>query len=114
MLTAIGVASLVGALSAFSRTSAKVETRRTEERLADAKLEELIATNSVETPDSGEFDDPDAFAFVWDLEVEQSSTENVLLAIVTVSNTQTGDEAQVERLVFIPPPPPVDEEEDGQ
>ncbi len=105
-LVGVGVASVMGGLSAMANTDRKLMIREEMQRLAVQKYDEIIATGIIETAQlSGDFAEQNIDDYEWTAEVQPSGEEN--LEVVTVTVNKVGDPdgpvATIDGLYFTPP-----------
>jgi type II secretory pathway pseudopilin PulG len=98
-----GIASVVTALGATDRTEAKVLGAERLQRLAQQKLDEIVATEDYNTT-SGDFSDEGANGFEWTMTDDPSGVENLDTITVTVDKSNgTGGSQTVSTLVYRSP-----------
>lgn len=89
-LVGIGVASVMGGLSAMANTDRQLMLREEMQRLAVQKFDEIIATGVIETAQlSGDFAEQNIDDYEWSADVQPSGEEN--LEVITVIVNQVGD-----------------------
>ncbi len=104
VLTAVGIVSMVGALSGMTRAQTAVNERDTVFELAQEKYDELVATGAYETETDGDFEGRYAGRYSWSLEVIDTGTESLQSIRLTVSPVSgDGRQAVVEGVVMTPP-----------
>lgn len=102
VILAIGIVSLVGALGGLTRAERAVSDKELITRIANDKLQELIATEAWQSEAGGSFDDPNLDDFTWSLEEVNVGIENLTGLNLTVDSSNRG-EVTVSTIVFTPP-----------
>lgn len=104
VLLGIGI---VSALAAFgSMTNVENSARQTEkmQRMAQAKLAELVATGQADTSTNGDFSDQNEPTYTWTLETGTSGITDLNSVSLTVEHTgAVGQKTRLDTLVYVPP-----------
>lgn len=105
VLLGIGI---VGSLTAFSsviRTEGGIQDTERMQRMAQAKLAELVATGDAATSTDGDFSDEGEPDLTWKLEVNTSGITDLNAVTLTVSrgDSASSTKARVDTLVYAPP-----------
>ncbi|MEQ1823753.1 MAG: prepilin-type N-terminal cleavage/methylation domain-containing protein [Fimbriimonadaceae bacterium] len=102
-LAGIGIASVVGAMGAMTKTEANAIEKEKMQRLAVDKYEELVATNDYDSVTTGDFEDRGEPDFAWSAEVQTTGVEGLDQLQLTVRRS-TGREAEISitGLVYAP------------
>lgn len=98
-----GIAALVSSMGGMQRSEARILQSERMQRLAQTKLEEIIATQDYNAQ-GGDFQDQGITDLSWSMTNDVTSVEN--LEKVTLKVTKQGDESAVqtvETLVYRPP-----------
>lgn len=104
MLIAVGVTALMRGLGGLDRATTALIEKDKVSRLAQQKLDEIIATEEYKTATQGTFDVPDD-KYTWNLENISTGVENLngLRLTVTDSTRSDGRTGVAETLKFVPP-----------
>ena len=105
VLLGIGI---VGSLTAFSsviRTEDGIRETERMQRMAQAKLAELVATGDATTSTDGDFTDEGEPDLTWKLEVNTSGITDLNAVSLTVSrgDAASATKSRVDTLVYTPP-----------
>ncbi len=98
-MVAVGVLSMVGALSGFTKTEIAIRDRETLSRLVHDKLDEMVATEGYLSQTGGSFDGDEYQNFTWTVEEVQTGIAGLVGIRVTVTSPNLGDQT-AETLVF--------------
>lgn len=106
----IGIAAVVSALGAGAETESRVKRIEQMTRLAQHKLDELVATSTTMTSggsQNGDFTDENINDYLWSCEIADTAVTN--LEAVTVTVTMAKDTSarapvgKVSTLLYVPP-----------
>ena len=110
-LTGIGIASVISAIGAMTKSQTRMLQTSRMQRLATEKFEEIVAIQDFTTP-SGDFTDRNDNAYTWEMTTSpvsiqsSNSTQNLVSLSVTVhpsSDTDAKDGMTVTGLVYQQP-----------
>ena len=100
-LIGVTVVGMVGAMSGLVRAETAAKEKELASRLAEDKLDELIATEAWQTDTGGDFTDEPFTDYSWELEEVPTGTEGLTGLRVTVTSTKHRG-ATSETIVFEP------------
>ena len=103
VLLGIGIVGAMGAFSSVTRTEDRVRQKEYMQRIAQAKLSELVATGEATTSTNGDFSDQNETDYTWELEVNTSGITDLDAVTLTVKRTSTSDQARLDTLLYVPP-----------
>lgn len=104
-LLAVGIVAALSAIGQMTKTEALVQEGERMRRLADEKLQELIATRDYETLTEGDFTERGENRYTWTSLLEPTGVENLEVVTVTVVRVDRRDDLghEASQLIFIPP-----------
>ena len=105
VLLGVGIAAAMGGLSSLSKAEADGQDRERMERLAAQKFDELVATGSTTSAESGDFVDRGFPDVTWQSQVSSTGVDNLNHISVTVqrSNDSKSPVAVFDSLQYVPP-----------
>jgi prepilin-type N-terminal cleavage/methylation domain-containing protein len=105
VLLSVGVVSATMALGQMTKSEAYMQEGERMRRLADKKLEALVATGDYEFVTSGDFSEENDDRYDFTASLEPTGTENLNVVRVTVTRKDRKDDEGVEasQVIFIPP-----------
>lgn len=104
VLLGVGITAAVGVFGHLAHTEWAARQTEKMQRLAQSKLNELVATGQATTSTSGDFNDDNEPDFTWSLQVDTSGITD--LNAVTLTVTRRNDStmtSSVDSLVYVPP-----------
>jgi len=105
MLLAVGIVAAMSALGGMTKADGGMRESERMQRLADEKLQELLATGDWEFSTEGDFQDRNDSRYNWTATLEPSGIENLQVLAVTVSHANVRDDVgtQAYELIYVPP-----------
>lgn len=100
-LIGVVVVSMMGAMSSLARAESAAKEKELASRLAEDKLDELIATEAWQTDTGGDFTEEPFTDYSWELEEVATGTEGLTGLRVTVTSTKHRG-ATAETIVYEP------------
>lgn len=101
-MLAVGIVSLMGALGGLTKAESVVAERDLISRVANEKMQELIATQAWQSEAGGTFDDETLSDYTWSVEEVNVGIDTLTGLNLTVSSTGKGD-LTISTVVFTPP-----------
>ena len=101
-MLSVGIVALMGALSGLTNAEIKIAEKDLISRVANEKLQELVATEAWRSEAGGSFDDESLRDYTWSLEEVNVGIDTLTGLNLTVSSTSKGD-LVVSTIVFTPP-----------
>lgn len=104
-LLAVGIVAALSAISQMTKSEAIVQESERMRRLADEKLQELIATGDYQTITEGDFAERGENRYTWTAELQPTGVENLeaLTVIVVRVNRRDDPGYDASQLIYIPP-----------
>jgi type II secretory pathway pseudopilin PulG len=104
-LLAVGIVASLSALGAMTRAEGGMRESERMQRLADQKLQELIATGDWQFLTEGDFSEQAENRYLWTSTLEPSGVENMEVLSVTITRANRRDDEgyQATQLLYIPP-----------
>ena len=104
-LLAVGIVAALSTIGQMTKTEGIVQEGERMRRLADEKLQELIATGDYETITEGDFTERGENRYNWTSALEPTGVENLESLTVTVVRVNRRDDSGYEasQLIYIPP-----------
>ena len=104
-LLAVGIVAALSAIGQMTKTEGIVQEGERMRRLADEKLQELIATGDYQTITEGDFTERGENRYSWSTVLDPTGVENLESLTVTVVHVNRRDDSgyQASQLIYIPP-----------
>jgi|APCry1669189665_1035243.scaffolds.fasta_scaffold71583_2 Tfp pilus assembly protein PilV len=106
-ILAIGIVAVVSGIGAVSRAESRIRQVDKMTSLAQHKYEELIATSTTLTAQTGDFKDQYEQDYQWSAAVDQTGVTNLVALTVTVTSivdtSSKAPQAKVTGLMYQPP-----------
>ena len=103
VLLGIGIVAAMGSFSTLTRSEDRARQTEIMQRLAQAKLAELVATGQATTSTNGDFSDQNETDYTWEIEVNTSGITDLNAVTLTVKRTSTSDQTKLHTLIYVPP-----------
>lgn len=103
VLLGIGIVAAMGSFSVLTRSEDRARQTEYMQRLAQAKLAELVATGEASTSTTGDFSDQNETEYTWEIEVNTSGITDLDAVTLTVKRTSTSDQTKLHTLLYVPP-----------
>ena len=104
-LLAVGIVAALSAIGQMTKAEAIVQEGERMRRLADEKLQELIATGDYQTITEGDFTERGENRYTWTSLLDPTGVENLETLTVTVVRVNRRDDSgyDASQLIYIPP-----------
>jgi len=106
VIVGIGVVGAMSGFAVITRTEVRLHESELMQRLAHAKLDELIATGqATQSGQSGDFSEQNLTGYTWSLSTQSTAVTNLNGITVTVTKGDGQDAATVTSttLLYVPP-----------
>jgi len=104
-LLAVGIVAALSAIGQMTKTEGIVQEGERMRRLADEKLQELIATGDYQTITEGDFTERGENRYSWSTVLDPTGVENLESLTVTVVHVNRRDDSgyKASQLIYVPP-----------